>query len=1139
MPNKTIFYNPGGNSQSNAPRQQYNPNQAEIQRVTNFINNYLARKNLAGTPVAQHLLAAIPIISNYYQGESLSNDNVDQLVNALQSGQSGAAYQAPANVHKGYKVASEIRRNLNIPKGPLAPAVQGISPAAQAGTKEAPQRKQTSNYQPQQPAQPSGLAAINQGQPAPAQPQPQQPALTPQQKWANAINKYITDNNLGDEPYAAILSDPRTVENIVKTMGPDPDETRIGRLFNEGNKQVKERNQAREQEEELRKKNLEAIKYLRQADDVLKEREKKKGFFEKKVSYTDEDRVKIEELLKKAEDAVKGTPYEAGTKGSADRVRNEVRVKPSEKEGKKEANPPVAPAANPAERPINVNNNADPRNNPEAVTTTETETAETEGEGGGGGNEPAVAAQATPEAIVMGDRMTDLLGQIKRTSRRATPYELDQINKYYKQIKNVYGDNVPTELKPVLDRVARDYNQYARLLDVPYIGVGVPQSQSAELGVPTDQLGNVDLQAYRRQFPQFFSADRDRPALKNEDQIQFTGNTAQKAAQRAQYKKIRSDINQINWANNIAEVGYPLEMDKNGRLKYPNRKDEMAALKEADAIYRESDEYRNTVLPEGAVSRSFAKQHPDLAPQTQTYQVSQHPTLEMAATGNRASSRASTGTPSGGTPSLNPAGQATRLEGPELTAAEKAWGGPMTLHQIPIFNDEQLQYVKDLQKQGFHTMLGALQPPTEQPAQQQQATTSLQNALNLLQRGDVLGAQQELALAGGPGYALNAPTGFNVLNGPLNAQQVAPMDAGQIREAIQQMQAIDDRAFQEGGVEGARPYTPEEQQTFNQLYAQVAGQDPQALTRFQEQLHNFKQRYTGQQPQAQTAPQNFAPQGVQQGRNQPTNPVANVLNRVGDAAQAGVGMANAGGNIWDMLRNLPAGGRNAWAQGPAAFGQWAAGQGAAFMNNLGQMAGEGGNIANAVGGRPARPVGAAAGGGGAPGLNYPGAGGFNALMGGGAPYNQGYNHPMPYTAANEINRFYQQTVPTLAERFTALGGGGQRTAAFQGALGGAGRDLGLGLAAQGEQQQLQNQQLGFNQNLLLRQQSQNEKNYAAEQQRRDTVNRFNLGQSAFGTVPPALVNTAIQPPAPGIVPVVANAVGGMANAAVNAALKTL
>lgn len=63
----------------------------------------------------------------------------------------------------------------------------------------------------------------------------------------------------------------------------------------------------------------------------------------------------------------------------------------------------------------------------------------------------------------------------------------------------------------------------------------------------------------------------------------------------------------------------------------------------------------------------------------------------------------------------------------------------------------------------------------------------------------------------------------------------------------------------------------------------------------------------------------------------------------------------------------------------------------------------------------------------------------------------------------ELERFYTQTIPSLAERFTAMGDG-QRSSAFQGALANAGRFLGNDLAAQ--QQQYGLQQQGMQQNLI-------------------------------------------------------------------------
>ena len=45
------------------------------------------------------------------------------------------------------------------------------------------------------------------------------------------------------------------------------------------------------------------------------------------------------------------------------------------------------------------------------------------------------------------------------------------------------------------------------------------------------------------------------------------------------------------------------------------------------------------------------------------------------------------------------------------------------------------------------------------------------------------------------------------------------------------------------------------------------------------------------------------------------------------------------------------------------------------------------------------------------------------------------------------SQFQKSTVPSLAERFTSLGSGSQRSSAFQGALGSASSDLEQGLAA--------------------------------------------------------------------------------------------
>lgn len=61
------------------------------------------------------------------------------------------------------------------------------------------------------------------------------------------------------------------------------------------------------------------------------------------------------------------------------------------------------------------------------------------------------------------------------------------------------------------------------------------------------------------------------------------------------------------------------------------------------------------------------------------------------------------------------------------------------------------------------------------------------------------------------------------------------------------------------------------------------------------------------------------------------------------------------------------------------------------------------------------------------------------------------------------NQFHQQTIPGLAERFTSLGSGAQRSSAFQGALGSAATGLESNLAALRSQYGMQNQKQGLQQ----------------------------------------------------------------------------
>lgn len=58
-------------------------------------------------------------------------------------------------------------------------------------------------------------------------------------------------------------------------------------------------------------------------------------------------------------------------------------------------------------------------------------------------------------------------------------------------------------------------------------------------------------------------------------------------------------------------------------------------------------------------------------------------------------------------------------------------------------------------------------------------------------------------------------------------------------------------------------------------------------------------------------------------------------------------------------------------------------------------------------------------------------------------------------------RFSEDTIPSIAERFTAMGSGGQRSSAFQGTLGRAGSDLEAQLAAMGQQRGMQKLGMGL------------------------------------------------------------------------------
>ncbi len=780
-----------------------------------------------------------------------------------------------------------------------------------------------------------------------------------------------------------------------------------------------------------------------------------------------------------------------------------------------------------------------------------------------GGDTPpggGTSAEANQLGNKYADRMSDLLGQIRRTHRRATPTELNQIRDLYTDMSGAFGGNIPAGLDPVVNRIKRDFNTQANLLNVRGIDEKAPDRNLAQqMGVPLDAQGNVNMETYRTQFPQFFNND-ERAGLLTEDQIPTD--------QKPLYRKIRSDINNMRWSQGMGEQGYATEYDKKGNLKYPNRKDEMEHYKRQDAQFRASDEYKNTPIPAGVVTQQARAQQPgtpsyfdeDTPYQTepvnaakyqqpaqtatQTSGTTQYPTVNVSATtGNQPIDQVSN------------APLQSQEVGKKLGKVGQLWlGGNTQLLQVPQYTPWQRDLIREMGTMGMESLRQAYQPLDAPERQQAMAQTAMNSILERLQNNDEQGARQELIQAGGLGNlqaALNgmpsqpigqaaSATGQQQQAAATTAQPVAPMDRPQILAALREMQRIDDRAFQEGGVEGARAYTAQEQQRFNELYTQVSGQNPQALAGFQEQLTNFRQRFTGQP----NIPQPAQPQTFD------NRPAAGVLPRARQGlAQAAGGvqgvekMQGGVGNIRNATQNFTAGFKEAWAQpGITPALDFLTQRGGQFGRGVGELFGGGSdlarsgqNIVNLAQGRPMQPgapvpPGTPGAGGGAP--VPPQGGGYGAL--GLVNRGGGYGHPMPYTAANEMQRFYEDTVPTLAERFTQAGGG-QRSAAFQGALGRASSGLGLGLGALGEQQQLQQQQQAFNQQQTQREFDALQRQRQQQLQRQDQAFAFNRGTAMVNPALQQLNSQTILPGSPGILPATINATGQAINAGVKVA----
>lgn len=120
-------------------------------------------------------------------------------------------------------------------------------------------------------------------------------------------------------------------------------------------------------------------------------------------------------------------------------------------------------------------------------------------------------------------------------------------------------------------------------------------------------------------------------------------------------------------------------------------------------------------------------------------------------------------------------------------------------------------------------------------------------------------------------------------------------------------------------------------------------------------------------------------------------------------------------------------------------------------------------------------------------------------------------------AQREVSRFNTQTVPSIAERFTAFGQGGNSnrgSSAFTGALAQGGVDLGERLAALGSNFGLQHQQLNQN---LAGLESQYGLNYNAQQQ--------NQANNMLGTGLTQREDYAYTPPSPGFLQGLSGGVG--------------
>lgn len=687
------------------------------------------------------------------------------------------------------------------------------------------------------------------------------------------------------------------------------------------------------------------------------------------------------------------------------------------------------------------------------------------------------------------DRMSTLMGQIRRTGRRATPTELEQVQGLYNQL-----GPITDAVRPQLERIARDFGEQAMLLNVPALGEAQQQRQAiqqffGDIGgnpnVPMRIAGNmrsIDYETIAAQYPQLFQSRNNQlvrdgngnPILKKEDAVDRRDMPI--------YRKIRSDINYVlnrtGMGGNLEGLGRTNPARE--RRTYQQLVDE---FNQQDALYRASNEYRNTRIPEGPITRAVNQMvaqvtgipqenveqdmpfvtptigqqntmQPQVQPQAQPQQQVQtgtiYPRVNVAATGGQGAQQAATAP--GNAPALGEPLQGQPVGRQYGRVGQMLLGQNAQLLTVPQYTPWQRDIFRELGTMGIESLRQAYQPLFTPERQQVAANQAVQSILQRLQNGDQDGARQELLLAGGLGNLMALQQGQGL---PINV-------AGQPQTPAQTV-------VNQPGPQGfVLPNMPLPQQPQN-----VGG-----LAGLARQAAALGQAY-----------------------QQAGGGLRGVLN----AIQQGANVIGQGANTVGQAAQIPANVQQAYnQQGGGILGGIAAVQQAAQgIGNLGRQQ---------------------------PGWEY------------GPGYGMQYPHPMPFTAANELNRFYGQTVPTLAERFTAAGGGAQRSSAFRGALGSAGRDLGVGLAALGEQQQLaqnaqqlQTQQAAFNQQMAQREFAENQRRYAQQQQQANQLFAYNRGAGMLNTALQPQTQQALLPGGQGILPIALNATAQAGMGALRAA----